>query len=43
MCSKSVLIVGGSGTAKTSSVLMYSASLDKSTSSFLRMNFSSAT
>lgn len=37
-----MLLIGGSGTAKTSSVIMYSQNLDKTTQSFLRMNFSSA-
>lgn len=38
-----VLLVGGSGTAKTSSVLMYSSTFDSSTQAFKRINFSSAT
>ena len=31
MCNKAVLVVGGSGTAKSSSVIMYSQGLDKTT------------
>jgi len=42
LCSKSALLVGGSGTAKTSSVLMY-ASKFKEHQIFKRINFSSAT
>ena len=36
-------MVGGSGTAKTSSALMYSAKFKKDIMLFKRMNFSSAT
>jgi dynein heavy chain len=39
----SVLLVGGSGTAKTSSVLMYSQKFDQNIQLFKRINFSSAT
>jgi len=38
-----VLMVGGSGTAKTSTALMYFAKLDQSQRSLKRINFSSAT
>lgn len=38
-----VLLVGGSGTAKTSSVLMYASKFDQSVQLFKRINFSSAT
>lgn len=38
-----VLLVGGSGTAKTSSVLMYAAKFDSTVQLFKRINFSSAT
>jgi dynein heavy chain len=38
-----VLLVGGSGTAKTSSVLMYSSTFDIREQAFKRINFSSAT
>lgn len=43
LCLKSVLLIGGSGTAKTSSVLMYSEKLAKKNQLFKRINFSSAT
>lgn len=38
-----VLLVGGSGTAKTSSVLMYANKFDSAVQLFKRINFSSAT
>jgi dynein heavy chain len=38
-----VLLVGGSGTAKTSSVLMYANKFDSTVQLFKRINFSSAT
>lgn len=38
-----VLLVGGSGTAKTSSVLMYASKFDQAVQLFKRINFSSAT
>jgi len=41
-CTRSVLIVGAMGTAKTSSILMYCQKLDEK-SAFKRINFSSAT
>lgn len=37
------LLVGGPGTAKTSVVIMYSATFDQSEMLFKRINFSSAT
>lgn len=37
------VVVGGSGTAKTSSILMYSQKFDKDKMLFKRINFSSAT
>lgn len=43
LCLKSVLLIGGSGTAKTSSVLMFSEKLGKKNQLFKRINFSSAT
>ena len=43
MSNRSVLIVGGSGTAKTSSVLMYSKKFNSKKMLFHRINFSSAT
>ena len=43
MCVNSCLLIGGSGTAKTSSVLMYSDKFDKEKMLFKRINFSSAT
>ncbi|KAL4479549.1 hypothetical protein ABPG72_018535, partial [Tetrahymena utriculariae] len=43
ICSNSVLLIGGSGTAKTSSVLLYSNKLDSQKMLFKRTNFSSAT
>jgi dynein heavy chain len=43
MSNRSVLIVGGSGTAKTSSVLMYSNKFNSKNMLFHRINFSSAT
>jgi dynein heavy chain len=36
-------MVGGSGTAKTSSVLMYAQKFDQTVQLFKRINFSSAT
>ena len=38
-----VLLVGGSGTAKTSSILMYANKFNKDKMLFKRINFSSAT
>jgi dynein heavy chain len=38
-----VVLVGGSGTAKTSSVLMYANKFNKENMLFKRINFSSAT
>jgi dynein heavy chain len=38
-----VLLIGGSGTAKTSSVLMWSQKFDSTVQLFKRINFSSAT
>ena len=38
-----VLIIGGSGTAKTSSILMWAAKFDSTLKLFKRINFSSAT
>lgn len=43
LCSKSILLVGGSGTAKTSAVLMYAAKFKPAEMLFKRVNFSSAT
>jgi len=43
LCSKSVLLIGGSGTAKTSSVIIYSKSFSADKMLFKRINFSSAT
>jgi dynein heavy chain, axonemal len=42
LCNKAVLLTGGAGTSKTSSVLMYSAKLKKIGTLFKRINFSSA-
>lgn len=42
-CYKSTLLVGGAGTAKTSSVLMYSQKFNIAEMLFKRVNFSSAT
>lgn len=42
MCFSSCLLVGGSGTAKTSSVLLYCSKFDQQ-KLFKRINFSSAT
>lgn len=38
-----MILVGGSGTAKTSGVLMYAAKFNKEKMIFKRINFSSAT
>jgi dynein heavy chain, axonemal len=43
MCNNAVLLIGGSGTAKTSSVLMFSTKFDREKMLFKRTNFSSAT
>jgi len=43
MCSNAGLLIGESGTAKTSSVLMYANTFDTNTLLFKRTNFSSAT
>jgi len=43
LCNKAILLVGGSGTAKTSSVLMYSLTFKQEIMLFKRMNMSSAT
>jgi dynein heavy chain len=43
ICNKSILLIGGSGTAKTSSVLMYSSKFKAEEMLFKRMNMSSAT
>ena len=43
ICSKAILLVGGAGTAKTSSVLMYSNKFKQDVMLFKRLNFSSAT
>ena len=43
MCKNAVLLVGSTGTAKTSSVLMYAETFDKTKMLFKRTNFSSAT
>lgn len=43
ICNNAVILVGGSGTAKTSSVLMYSNKFNKEKMLFKRINFSSAT
>ena len=40
---KSALLVGGTGTAKTSVILMYVSKFDKDHMLFKRINFSSAT
>lgn len=40
---KSTLFIGGSGTAKTSSILMYAGKFDQAKMLFHRINFSSAT
>ena len=39
----STLIIGGPGTAKTSTILMYSMKFDEKSQSFKRINFSFAT
>ena len=43
ICNNAVLLVGGSGTAKTSSVLMFANKFNKEKMLFKRINFSSAT
>jgi len=43
MCNNAVLLIGGSGTAKTSSVLMFQTKFDREKMLFKRTNFSSAT
>ena len=43
LCNNAALLLGVAGSAKTSSVLMYSQEFDKSTMLFKRINFSSAT
>jgi len=43
LCNKAILLIGGSGTAKTSSVLMYSNTFKQDVMLFKRMNMSSAT
>ena len=43
ICNRAVLLIGSSGTAKTSSVLMYSERFNREVMLFKRMNFSSAT
>lgn len=43
ICNNAVILVGGSGTAKTSSVLMYANKFQKDKMLFKRINFSSAT
>lgn len=43
ICNNAILLVGGSGTAKTSSVLMYAQKFNKDKMLFKRINFSSAT
>ena len=43
LCNNAALLLGVAGSAKTSSVLMYSQDFDKNTTLFKRLNFSSAT
>jgi len=43
MCKNAVLLVGSTGTAKTSAILMYGETFGKSKMLFKRTNFSSAT
>lgn len=43
ICNNAVLLVGGSGTAKTSCVMMYASKFNKERMLFKRINFSSAT
>lgn len=43
LCNNAVCLIGGSGTAKTSSVLMFANKFDKEKMLFKRINFSSAT
>lgn len=43
LCNRAVMLIGVSGTAKTSSILMYSERFNRNVMLFKRMNFSSAT
>jgi len=43
LCKKAILLVGGSGTSKTSSMNLYAVKLKKNGELYKSMNFSSAT